>query len=79
MSEKRQGTAFNTHKKMQLRYPDDLNHKHNKQHLEHRNHYRTHPVNIPNDIETEALHEQYGMHRTINNNRLKTRRGGGYR
>lgn len=44
MSERLQGTAKAMREKMLNRYDDGLPHKHDKNHIPYRQHYRTHPV-----------------------------------
>ena len=39
------------HEKMAHRYPDNLPHKHNKDHFHFRKHWRTHPVEIKRNQE----------------------------
>lgn len=45
MPDKIQRTAASLQQKMLARYGDGLHHKHNKHHMEYRQHYRTHPCN----------------------------------
>jgi len=54
MSDKIQHTAASLQEKMILRYGDGLYHKHNKNHLEYRQHCRSHPCNRNNDKDEEA-------------------------
>jgi hypothetical protein len=45
MPDKIQHTAASLQQKMLARYSDGLHHKHNKHHLEYRQHCRSHPCN----------------------------------
>lgn len=47
MSEKIQRTAASMREKMQNRYNDGLEHKHNKIHHSYRHHSKSHPANQP--------------------------------
>lgn len=54
MSEKLQGTACAMREKMLHRYDDGLHHKHDKNHIHFRKHYKSHPVlNLKNSDDTE--------------------------
>ncbi len=44
MSERIQRTAASMRKKMLLRYGNEMHHKHDKNHIDYRQHYRSHPV-----------------------------------
>ena len=55
MSEKIQHTAASLREKMLNRYGDELNHKHNKNHLTYRQHYRSHPCNQNQDKDEESM------------------------
>jgi hypothetical protein len=44
MSERIQRTAASMREKMLQRYGDEMHHKHDKNHNEYRQHYRSHPV-----------------------------------
>lgn len=74
MSERKQGTACNMHRKMVNRYGDELFHKHNKDHSLYRMHYRTHPVQIF-DISDSNLdkHSSTGLIRAIKLRRMRKR------
>lgn len=54
MSEKSQRTAAGLRDKMLSRYNDGLEHKHNKNHLSYRQHWRSHPSNQRNGQDVEA-------------------------
>lgn len=53
MSEKIQHTAASMREKMDMRYGDDLHHKHNKNHSPYRLHEKTHPCNSLNGLDEE--------------------------
>ncbi len=55
MSERMQHTAASLQEKMASRYDDGLHHKHNKNHLLYRKHYKTHP-NSPPYFNTDGLY-----------------------
>ncbi len=55
MSEKIQHTAASLRDKMLNRYNDGLEHKHNKNHLTYRQHYKSHPSNQRLDKDEEIL------------------------
>lgn len=55
MSEKQQHTAASLRQKMTNRYGDELHHKHNKWHLQYRQHYRSHPAQLIPRFEQEKL------------------------
>ena len=54
MSEKIQHTAASLREKMSNRYSDGLHHKHNKNHLEYRQHCRSHPCKQSNGTDEET-------------------------
>lgn len=56
MSEKIQHTAAHLQEKMINRYDDGLNHKHKKQHLEYRQHFKSHPCKQVNGKYEEVNH-----------------------
>ncbi|MBI2786627.1 MAG: hypothetical protein HYX60_10175, partial [Legionella longbeachae] len=51
MPDKIQRTAASLQQKMLSRYNDGLHHKHNKHHLEYRQHCRSHPSNHNNGLD----------------------------
>lgn len=53
MSDKIQHTAAGLREKMIHRYSDGLDHKHNKDHLLYRRHYKSHPCKPRQDHEEE--------------------------
>ena len=53
MPDKIQHTADSMRQKMMTRYNDGLHHKHNKHHLEYRQHCRSHPCNQNNMLDEE--------------------------
>jgi len=72
MSEKQQGTSASMREKMVSRYGENLRHKHDKNHLTYRMHFRTHPVKLSNGSQEEHLNTPTGMLRA--NNLRKTRK-----
>lgn len=46
MSDKTQNTSSSLREKMLNRYGNELHHKHNKNHLQYRQHYKSHPCNL---------------------------------
>ena len=54
MSEKQQHTAAHLQVQMEHRYGDGLHHKHNKNHMTYRQHFKSHPV--PPKIAPDLLH-----------------------
>lgn len=53
MSEKMQRTAASLRERMIHRYNDGLRHKHNKNHLLYRRHFKSHPCEFKSEIEQE--------------------------
>jgi len=72
MSEKIQHTAASLREKMISRYGDGLPHKHNKNHLPYRQHYRSHPSNQHNGKDEE--HEFNGSTGLIREFKLRKMR-----
>lgn len=58
MPDKIQHTAASLHQKMTARYSDGLHHKHNKHHLEYRQHYKSHPSMQHNGLDEEENKEE---------------------
>lgn len=58
MSEKSQRTSASLRDKMLSRYGTEHHHKHNKNHLQYRQHFRSHPCELNNTEEniTELSH-----------------------
>lgn len=54
MSEKMQGTAASLREKMIHKYNDGLDHKHNKNHLLYRRHFRSHPCGFKIEMTQET-------------------------
>jgi hypothetical protein len=54
MSEKTQHTAAGLREKMLQRYSDGLTHKHNKNHLPYRLHFKSHPSNQLHEEDEES-------------------------
>lgn len=65
MSEKQQGTACHTREKMLNRYGDELHHKHDKNHIQYRKHYKSHPVQTLDGLNEEGFHRPEGRLRII--------------
>jgi len=57
MSEKQQHTAALMRLQMVNRYGDGLHHKHDKCHTHYRQHFRSHPVQLPHESEQEKEKE----------------------
>ena len=55
MSDKIQHTAASLREKMIHRYSDGLYHKHNKNHLSYRRHFKSHPCNHKYDKEEDSM------------------------
>ena len=67
MPDKIQHTAASLQQKMLSRYGDGLHHKHNKHHLEYRQHCRTHPCNQNNALdEKDHVNGSTGLLRQFN-------------
>ncbi|QMT61889.1 MULTISPECIES: hypothetical protein [unclassified Legionella] len=75
MPDKIQRTAASLQQKMLARYSDGLHHKHNKHHLEYRQHYRSHPCNQTNGFneEEEELNGSTGLVRQSNLRKMRKR------
>ncbi|MFI4963328.1 MAG: hypothetical protein ACHP6H_05675 [Legionellales bacterium] len=74
MSDKMQHTATSMREKMISRYGDMLHHKHNKNHIPYRHHYRTHPCIKPDGLEAElGLNESTGELRKFNLQKTRKR------
>ena len=81
MPDKIQHTAVSMQQKMLLRYNDGLHHKHNKNHLAYRKHYRSPPCDvhksIDNDEEQSPLNQRTGTQREFGAKKIRTRKGRG--
>ena len=74
MTDKIQHTAASLQQKMSARYSDGLTHKHNKHHLEYRQHCRSHPCNPNNTINKEAnLNGSTGLLREFKLRKMRKR------
>ncbi|KGP63770.1 hypothetical protein EP47_05990 [Legionella norrlandica] len=75
MSEKKQHTAARLQEKMNNRYSDGLYHKHNKNHLSYRQHYRSHPCTPNNGSQNEehVVNGSTGLIRELNLKRTRKR------
>lgn len=74
MSEKSQHTAASLREKMNSRYSDGLNHKHNKYHHPYRQHCRSHPTNQPSEKNEEsALKGSTGLIREFKLRKMRKR------
>ncbi|PWY55853.1 hypothetical protein DGG96_10085 [Legionella qingyii] len=73
MPDKIQRTAASLQQKMLARYSDGLHHKHNKHHLEYRQHFRSHPCNQGNDISEEELTGSTGLLRQLKLRKMRKR------
>ncbi|MBA2657281.1 MAG: hypothetical protein H0U70_09935 [Tatlockia sp.] len=73
MSEKQQRTAMSMREKMLNRYGDELHHKHNKNHIAYRGHYKTHPVQTLNGLTSEDENKSTGSIRAIKLRKIRKR------
>lgn len=73
MPDKIQHTAASLQQKMLARYSDGLHHKHNKHHLEYRQHCRSHPCNQNNNIDEEELNGSTGLLREFKLRKMRKR------
>ncbi|AWN72876.1 hypothetical protein LEAN103870_04535 [Legionella anisa] len=76
MPDKIQHTAASLQQKMLARYSDGLHHKHNKHHLEYRQHCRSHPCNQINGLskdEEEGLAGSTGLLRQFKLRKMRKR------
>lgn len=74
MPDKIQHTAASMQQKMLARYSDGLPHKHNKHHLEYRQHWRSHPCNHKNGLDEEdSLNESTGLLRQFKLRKMRKR------
>ena len=73
MSEKQQRTALSMREKMLSRYGDGLHHKHNKNHIPYRSHYRTHPAQQLNGLIDEDEHVSTGSLRAFKLRKIRKR------
>jgi hypothetical protein len=74
MSEKKQGTAYDMRLRMQNRYDDGLEHKHNKNHIPFRRHFKTHPVQLMDNPKPEdGSDTSTGLIREIKLKRVRKR------
>lgn len=73
MSEKQQGTACTMRVKMLQRYGDGLHHKHDKNHIPYRKHFKSHPVIESNGIDTNEEMSSTGLVRAINLRKIRKR------
>ncbi len=56
MSDKIQHTSTSLRQQMLNRYGEEFHHKHNKNHLHYREHFKTHPCNLDKNSEEEPKH-----------------------
>lgn len=74
MSDKTQHTAASLRQKMLNRYGDSLHHKHNKNHLEYRQHCRSHPVDLSRAMDQEeGLSSSTGLLREFKLRKMRKR------
>ncbi len=73
MPDKIQHTAANLQQKMLVRYGDGIHHKHNKHHLEYRQHCRTHPCNPNNKFDELDINGSTGLLRQSNLKKMRKR------
>ncbi len=74
MPDKIQHTAASMQQKMLARYSDGLSHKHNKHHLEYRQHCRSHPCNQSNGLnEEDGLTGSTGLLRQFKLRKIRKR------
>jgi hypothetical protein len=74
MPDKTQHTAASMQQKMLERYNDGLHHKHNKDHLDYRQHWRSHPCNQKNELDEEGhLNGSTGLLRQFKLKKIRKR------
>ncbi|HRD71318.1 MAG TPA: hypothetical protein PK657_14390 [Legionella sp.] len=73
MPEKTQHTAASLREKMANRYGDELNHKHNKNHLLYRKHCKSHPVNLNGADEETEVNGSTGLLREFKLRKMRKR------
>jgi len=75
MSEKQQRTAASMREKMLQRYGNETHHKHDKNHLPYRRHYKTHPVQNLNGYPAEEteVNASTGLLRTLKLRKIRKR------
>lgn len=74
MSDKQQGTAASMREKMLSRYGNEIHHKHDKNHIPYRKHFKSHPVQLNNDLgEGETNHISTGAIREYNLRKMRKR------
>lgn len=73
MSEKLQHTAASLREKMISRYSDGLHHKHNKNHLTYRQHFKSHPCNLEKNNEELPQNGSTGLIREFKLRKMRKR------
>lgn len=74
MSEKLQGTAASMREKMLSRYGNELHHKHDKNHISYRKHFKSHPVQQSNGLDlVEENHASTGALREFKLRKMRKR------
>lgn len=74
MSDKQQGTAAFMREKMLLRYGSEFHHKHDKNHLPYRKHFKSHPVQQTNGEDlSEINHASTGALREYKLRKMRKR------
>lgn len=74
MSEKQQRTAASMREKMLQRYGEGSHHKHDKNHISYRKHYRSHPAHVTNNMhEEEEAHNSTGLLRAFKLRKIRKR------
>ncbi|KTC91477.1 hypothetical protein OQJ18_12465 [Fluoribacter dumoffii] len=73
MPDKIQHTAASLQQKMLARYSDGLPHKHNKHHLEYRQHCRSHPCTLNNELTDEEIAGSTGLLRQFKLRKMRKR------
>lgn len=74
MSDKTQHTAASMREKMLNRYGDELHHKHNKNHVSYRLHYKSHPCLKADGVDQEqATNGSTGLVRQLKLRKIRKR------
>lgn len=74
MSDKQQGTAASMREKMLSRYGNEVHHKHDKNHISYRKHFKSHPVQPTNGLdESDGKNLSTGAIREYNLRKMRKR------
>lgn len=72
MAEKQQRTAASMREKMLSRYGAEFHHKHDKNHIPYRQHCRSHPNQLSNNLD-EELNASTGLLRALKLKKVRKR------